>query len=331
MRTGREQRNGRNGRLRRAAFMAAMLLLLPLFAACGSGGGAKSGRPCAVATNFAVYDILRSVAGDTAEVEMLLPPETESHDYEITLADAARIARADLFLCVGGESEDWVFDTLDAMDPADRPLVVYAIEVCRTVEESSESVLETAEAGIHGDSGEEPETDEHVWTSFGNIRLIAQAAAENLNAVDPAGAAAREENLDRYMETLDGLEGEYASFFASTDKRLIAVADRFPFRYLAEEWDLDYVAAFSGCTSNVEASLATVNALVDTVRRNALPCVFKIELSDGRCADAVAGETGCDVLTLQSGHNVTRAEFAAGKTLTDLMRENLGALRTALQ
>lgn len=323
--------NIKNGRIRRAVLIAAAALLFPLFSACGSGGGAKSGRPCAVATNFAVYDILRSVAGDTAEVEMLLPPETESHDYEITLADAAKIARADLFLCVGGESEDWVYDTLDAMDPADRPLVVYALEVCRTVEESSASVLEAAEAGTHGDPDEEPETDEHVWTSFGNIRLIAQAAADALNRVDEWGASERADNMIRYMSALNGLEEEYAAFFSSTDRRLIAVADRFPFRYLAEEWGLEYVAAFSGCSSNVEASLATVNALVDTVRRNALPCVFKIELSDGRCADAVAGETGCDVLTLQSGHNVTRVEFAAGKTLTDLMRENLGALRTALQ
>ena len=314
-------------RLTAAALLLA--LCLPL-SSCSSGTG-KGSRPYAVATNFAVYDILRSVAGDTAEVEMLLPPETESHDYEITLADAAKIARADLFLCVGGESEDWVYDTLDAMDPADRPLVVYAIEVCRTVEESSASVLEAAEAGTHGDPDEEPETDEHVWTSFGNIRLIAQAAADALNRVDEWGSSERADNMIRYMSALNGLEAEYAAFFDSTDKRLIAVADRFPFRYLAEEWGLDYVAAFSGCSSNVEASLSTVNTLVETVRRNALPCVFKIELSDGRCAGAVAGETGCDVLTLQSGHNVTKAEFAAGVTLTDLMRENLGALRTALQ
>ena len=312
-------------------FSAVLLMLLPCLASCGSGGKTDGGRPYAVSTNFAVYDILCSVAGDTADVEMLLPPETESHDYEITLADAAKIARADLFLCVGGESEDWVYDALNAMEPADRPLAVYAMEVCRTVEESSDSVLETAEAVIHGDSDEAPETDEHVWTSFGNIRLIARAAAENLDKIDPAGAEARAENLARFTEELDGLEGEYAAFFASTDKRLVAVADRFPFRYLAEEWGLEYVAAFSGCSSNVEASLSTVNALVETVRLNALPCVFKIELSDGRCADAVARETGCAVLTLQSGHNVTRAEFAAGVTLTDLMRENLDALREALR
>ena len=101
-------------RILSAILFAAVILTLPAWlASCGSGGKTDGSRPYAVATNFAVYDILRSVAGDTADVEMLLPPETESHDYEITLADAARIARADLFLCVGGESEDWVYDALN--------------------------------------------------------------------------------------------------------------------------------------------------------------------------------------------------------------------------
>ena len=137
-------------------------------------------------------------------------------------------------------------------------------------------------------------------------------------------------NLSACLSDLDGLEGAYAALFAGTDKRMIAVADRFPFRYLAEEWGIEYVAAFSGCTSNTEASLATISALVEAVRANGLPCVIKIELSDGRCAEAVARETGCAVYELQSGHNVTRAEFEAGVTLADLMRRNLETLRKAL-
>ena len=310
-------------------FAAALLALLLCLCACGSNLKTGGSRLYAVATNFAVYDILRSVAGDTADVDMLLPPETESHGYEITLADAAKIARADLFVCVGGESEDWVFDTLDAMAPDDRPPVLYAMEVCAALEESSDAVLEKEEDEDEQDA--QPETDEHVWTSFGNIRRIAQAISDALNRVDEWGASERADNMIRYFSELNALEAEYAALFASTDRRLVAVADRFPFRYLAEEWELDCVAAFSGCSSNVEASLSTVNALVETVRKNGLPCVFKIELSDGRCADAVARETGCAVLTLQSGHNVTKEQFAAGVRLTDLMRENLDALRTALE
>ena len=321
--------------LRLSALTAAWILLSGLLASCGNGGKPGGDQVTVVATNFAVYDIVRSVAGDTADVEMLLPPETESHDYEITLADAAKIARADLFVCVGGESEDWVDDTLAAMPEEDRPVVLRAVEIASTVTESGDGILEseTAAHGAHasGEEDESGETDEHVWTSFGNIRLIAQAAADALNRIDEWGSSERADNMIRYASELNGLEREYADFFASTDKRLIAVADRFPFRYLAEEWGLDYVAAFSGCTSNVEASLATIGALVEAVEKNGLPCVMKIELSDGRCAEAVARETGCAVLELQSGHNVTRAEFDAGVTLTDLMRRNLEVLRTALQ
>ena len=322
-------------RLRLSALAAALLMLGGMLASCGSGRKAAGNRPVVAATNFAMYDIVRSVAGDTAEVDMLLPPETESHDFEITLADAAKIARADLFVCVGGESEDWVDDTLAAMPEKDRPLVLRAVGIASTVTESDDGILETETAahGIHAseEEDESAETDEHVWTSFGNIRLIAQAVADALNRVDEWGSSERADNMIRYFSELDELEQEYASFFASTDKRLIAVADRFPFRYFAEEWGLDYVAAFSGCTSNVEASLATIGALVDAVEKNGLPCVMKIELSDGRCAEAVARETGCEVLELQSGHNVTRAEFEAGVTLTDLMRRNLDVLRTALK
>ena len=320
-------RKRRTRNLRLSALTAAWILLGGLLASCGNGGKNAGYRPTVVATNFAVYDIVRSVAGDTADVEMLLPPETESHDYEITLTDAAKIARADLFVCVGGESENWVDDTLGAMPEKDRPTVLRAVEIASTVTESDDGILEETE-----DEEEEEETpDEHVWTSFGNIRLIARAAADALNRIDEWGASERADNMIRYSSQLNDLEREYADFFASTDKRLIAVADRFPFRYLAEEWGLEVVAAFSGCTSNVEASLATINTLVDTVEKNNLPCVMKIELSDGRCAEAVARETGCEVLELQSGHNVTRAEFDAGVTLTDLMRRNLEVLRTALQ
>ena len=321
--------------LRLSALAAALLMLGGMLASCGSGGKAAGDRPIVAATNFAMYDIVRSVAGDTAEVEMLLPPETESHDYEITLADAAKIARADLFVCVGGESEDWVDDTLAAMSEKDRPIVLRAVEIVSTLTESGDGILEseTAAHGIHtsDEEDESGEADEHVWTSFGNIRLIAQAVADALNRVDERGASERADNMIRYSSELNGLEQEYAAFFASTDKRFIAVADRFPFRYFAEEWGLDYVAAFNGCTSNVEASLATIGALVDAVEKNGLPCVMKIELSDGRCAEAVARETGCDVLELQSGHNVTRAEFDAGVTLIGLMRRNLDVLRTALK
>ena len=130
---------------------------------------------------------------------------------------------------------------------------------------------------------------------------------------------------------MSALREEYAEIFGGTDRRFIAVADRFPFRYLAEEWDLSYIAAFSGCSSNTEASLATVNALVDAVKENGLPAVFVIELSDGRCASAVARETGCGILTLESGHNVTKADFDSGVTLLELMERNLAALKTVLE
>ncbi len=312
---------------RKLCLIAAVLAAALLLPSCA--GRQHTDKCKVVATNFAVYDIARAVAGDTAEVSMLLPPETESHDYEMTIADAVRITSADLFVCVGGESEDWVDDLLDSMDRSDGPRVLKAVECCASREEDrSDRILGGEE---EEEEEEEPETDEHVWTSFANIRAIAAGVAENLGEIYPEGAAQVGVNLGAFMEEAEEVKAGYAALFRETDNRFIAVADRFPFLYLAEEWGLDYLAAFSGCTSNTEAPLSTVSALVDAVRTRKLPAVYVIELSDRRCAEAVARETGCAILTLQSGHNVTREEFDAGVTLLDRMRQNLEALKAVLK
>ena len=311
--------------------LAAVLLLAAALTltAAGCGTRAEKDMPLVVATNFALYDIARQVAGECASVEMLLPPETESHGYEITLADAAKIGQSDLFVYVGGESEDWVFDLLGGMREEERPRTMAAIEACGVREESSDGILEPEDEEEGGE--EEPEADEHVWTSFENVKKIAEEFARNLSALLPGRAGEIEASLADYLGKVSALREEYAAFFGGTERRFIAVADRFPFRYLAEEWDLSYIAAFSGCSSNTEASLATVNALVDAVKENGLPAVFVIELSDGRCASAVARETGCGILTLESGHNVTKEDFDSGVTLLELMERNLAALKTVLE
>ena len=136
--------------------------------------------------------------------------------------------------------------------------------------------------------------------------------------------------LSGYLDTAGTLEAEYRAVVDGAARRTMVVADRFPFLYLAKEMGLEYYAAFSGCSSNVEASLATVNFLVNKVKEEGIPAVFIIEFSDGKCAEAVARETGCRILTLYSGHNVTPEEFSAGITYFDLLRRNLDALKTAL-
>ena len=301
-------------------------LMMTLFVSCSGETAEDSGKIKVLTTNFAVYDIARQVAGDTADVSMLLPPETEAHDYELTLTDAAKIANADLFVCVGGESEDWVSDLFDSMKEDERPRTVRAIDFAVTADE--ELVNSVQQDGLFHE--EEEEADEHVWTSFENIRHIAEGVAENLCDLIPEKVDTVRENLAAFENEADELEGEYRKMIGESKRKTVVFADRFPFLYLAEEMGLAHTAAFSGCSSNVEASLATIYTLIQTVEAEEIPAIFIIEFSDGKCAEAVAAETGCEILTLQSAHNVTAADFEAGVTLLELMRQNLEALKIAL-
>ncbi len=303
---------------------AVMIFGICLMNSCSDDRTNSDGKPQVLATNFAMYDIARGIAGDTAGVSMLLPPETEAHEYELTLSDAGKIDVADLFVCVGGESEDWVFDLMDSMREEERPRTVYAIDAAQTADEALVSAIEREEGG------EETEPDEHVWTSFENIRRIADAVAENLSLVLPDKADVIAGNLAAYKAEADRLEAEYRERLANRARNTIVVADRFPFLYLTEEFGLEHIAAFTGCSSNVEASLATISALISEVRRVGAPAVFVIEFSDQKCAEAVAKETGCKIMTLNSAHNVSKEQYQNGVTLFELMLENLDALEAAL-
>ena len=302
----------------------AVLMLLSLIS-CGGRIEKVYDRPSIVTTNFALFDFARAVVGDKADVTMLLAPGNESHDFEVTLSDLAKIENADLFVCNGGESEiDWVNSAMISI--YDPPETVATLMWCEAYEE------ETVE-GMAEDDGEEEEdgaVDEHCWTSIENAVLIVDRLCERLSDKYPEYADEFRRNAEAYTSELNGLIEEYRAVIDSAKRRTIVVADRFPFRYLAEEFSLDYYAAFSGCTSATEPQLSTVNFLIEKVKTEEIPAIFVIEFSDGRTAGAVADECGCEILTLHSAHNVSKEDYRAGVTYADLMRLNLDALKTAL-
>ncbi len=301
-----------------------ILLLAGAFLSCtGSAPEPAGDKLLVVATNFVLYDTARVLAGDLADVRMLLPPGADAHEYELTLADTALIADADLFLYIGGESEDWVSDLFASMKEEDRPLSCRMLDTAGTFLEEVKEGMQTEE-----EAGEA--VDEHVWTSFGNLLGIARQTDRYLCDLCPAQKDALTERLRAYEEEICDMRDAYRETVDGAKRKTVVFADRFPFLYLAKELGLDYEAAFSGCSSNVEASLATIHFLVTKVEEEKIPAVFVIELSDGKCAEAVARETGCEVLTLDSGHNVTPEEFERGITYMDLLRRNLEALKTAL-
>ena len=186
-------------------------------------------------------------------------------------------------------------------------------------------------AGGHGHEDEEPEYDEHVWTSPRNAKLIVQKISDTLCAADPANAAAYKANTAAYCTKLDELDAKFKAVVDGGVRKTIVFGDRFPFRYFADAYGLKYFAAFPGCSTETEASAATVAFLIDKVKAEKIPVVFHIELSNAKMANTIAEETGAKVLELHACHNISKSDFEAGRTYIDIMTANVDALREALQ
>ena len=289
-----------------------------------------------VATIFPPYDFARAVAGNTASVSMLLPPAAESHSYEPTPRDIILIQDCDLFIYNGGDSDAWVERILSSIDTS-RIKVVKMIDCVETVEEEIVEGMEDDEDdhGAESDANEaeteeKHETDEHVWTSPRNAKIIVQRIADALCEVSPENAKIYQNNALDEEKSLDKLDEQFKTIVAEGKRDTIVFGDRFPFRYFADAYGLKYFAAFPGCSTETEAGAATVKFLIDKVKAERIPVIFHIELSNEKMADTIAAETGAKVLQLHACHNISKADFEAGKTYLNIMNENAAALREAL-
>lgn len=276
-----------------------------------------------VATLFPAYDFARQIGGDRARVALLVPPGSESHSYEPTPRELERIEGCDLLFCNGGESEAWVEELLEGREQ----VPVLAMLSC--VEALEEETVEGMQK-VHEEEAEGSDYDEHVWTSPVNAARICRSLCERLCALDPAGAEVYRANLSAYEERLTALDEDFRRTVENGQRKTVLFADRFPVRYFTEEYGLDYYAAFPGCADDTEPSAKTVAFLIDEVRQEDIPAVFTIEFSNGRIADVICEDTGCQKLLFHSCHNLSRAELDAGVTYLQLMEENLKNLEVAL-
>ena len=309
-----------------AAALAAVLTLC-CFAGC-TGGEDESGKPSVIVTIFPQYDFVRQIAGELVDLRMLIVPGAESHGFEATLDDIASIQKCDLFVYVGGESEEWVDNVLSVMDDGSVRTVAMT-DVCATV---GEELVEGMEPGEEHDEHEEheEEADEHVWTSPVNAMLIAVAIRDALCEIDPDNADAYAANAEAYLGELTELDARFREVVENGKSDTIVFAERFPFRYLAEEYGLEYYAAFAGCSSNTEPSLSTITFLTQKVEELYLPAIFYIEFSTETVADTIAQATGAQKLLFHSCHNVSEQDFEDGVTYVELMRRNADNLAVAL-
>ncbi|EFB77607.1 metal ABC transporter substrate-binding protein [Subdoligranulum variabile] len=287
-----------------------------------------------VATIFPVYDWVREVAGPDAanlDLTLLLDGSTDLHSYQPSAQDVAAIAGCDLFVYVGGASDAWVADALQESPNPDRQVVnLMELLGSRVYEEETVEGMEPEDHDDH-DHGEE-ETDEHIWTSLQNAAELSAALGDALGELDPANAARYTENAAAYGEKLTALDGDYAAAVEAAPVKTLLFGDRFPFRYLVEDYGLAYYAAFPGCSAETEASFETVAFLAGKAAELDLPAVLTIEGSDQKIARTIVENAGGDraILTLDAMQGTSSADIAAGTTYLSVMEQNLTVLRQAL-
>lgn len=295
----------------------------------------EPGKLQIVATIFPAYDFARAAAGDLAEVTLLLPPGAESHSYEPTPADILAVRDCDLFFYLGGESDHWVDGILDSIEPRGRCLrMVDCVELLEEETREGMQSLPGHDHAHHGDHehgpGEVVDMDEHVWTSPRNAAAITRAVGGALADLDGEHGPAYRANAESYAAQIEELDGEFAAFFDGPDRRTMVFGDRFPLRYFAEAYDLDYYAAFPGCGAQTEPSAATVAFLTEKVRSEGLGTVWYIEFSNHLVADSIAEAAGASTAMFHACHNVSRADLETGATYLSLMEGNLETLRDRL-
>lgn len=284
----------------------------------------KKEKASVVATTFAPYDFSRLIAGEDAEVSMLLAPGEESHTFEPTATDIMKIEECDVFVYGGGESDEWVKSMLSSVDTG-KISVVRMMDVTENLREEMLEGMEDEEHE-HDDEDRDEEYDEHVWTSPKNAERIVFAINKALCERDPENKNGYEERTRQYLEKLSALDEEFEAFSKKAAGRHFVVGDRFPFKYLADEYSLEFYAAFPGCSAQSDANPTTIAFLSEKVRNEKIPVIYKVDLSTGSVARSIADSTGARVETLWSCHVISADDFKNGETYLSLMQRNLSAL-----
>lgn len=331
---------GRHWEGRKYILALLLVFLAAILSGCASDPKEKAGEKDTqdngklkvVTTIFPQYDFVREIAGDYVDLQMLLKPGEESHSYEPTPKDIIDIQNCDLFVYVGGENDAWVEDILESMDNSGRETLRLVDCVDTVEEEHVEGMKEERHLEMHDEDGEaeEGEIDEHVWTSPRNAVRIVENLTELLCQEDPIHAGEYRNSAKTYEEKLNSLDEQFRKVVEESPRKELLFGDRFPFRYFADEYGLEYYAAFPGCASDTEPSAATMAYLINKVKEDQIPVILKMELSNDHIAKAVAEATGAKVEVLYSCHNITAQQFKEHVTYLDLMEQNVETLKEAL-
>ena len=332
-----------------SVLLTAAILLTVLCCNAGSGSAESPAALNIVTTIFPEYDWVREILGEKfpdANVTMLLDNGVDLHSYQPTVDDMVKIANCDLFIYVGGESDSWVDDALKNATNKDMK-VINLLEVLgdsvkeeETVEgmQEEEHDHDHEDADEHDDAEEhdhkeEVEYDEHVWLSLKNAEVLVNAISKSLQEIDPDNKDTYSANSDAYVKKLSALDADYQAAVDAATYKTVLFGDRFPFRYMVDDYGLSYYAAFVGCSAETEASFETISFLARKVDELSLPCVLTIEGTQHKIAETIVQNTAAKnqkVLVMDSMQSITSKDAASGTTYLSIMEKNLSVLKQAL-
>ena len=337
------------------ALLLALFMLVGALAGCGKQNDTnQTDKLSIVTTIFPEYDWVREILGDkadNAEITMLLDNGVDLHSYQPTADDIVKISDCDLFIYVGGESDGWVDDALK--NATNRNMkVINLLEILgdsvkteEIVEGMQEEEHEHEDAHAHDDAEEhehedaeehehEEEADEHVWLSLKNAKMLVRVISKALQELDPDNKDIYAANADAYVKKLSALDAEYQAAVDAASNKTILFGDRFPFRYLVDDYGLRYYAAFVGCSAETEASFETISFLAKRVDEWKLPCVLTIEGAQHKIAETIVRNTTAKnqrVLTMDSMQSTTSKDVKNGTTYLSVMEKNLSVLKEVLR
>lgn len=321
--------------------LLALFMLVGALAGCGKQNDTnQTDKLSIVTTIFPEYDWVREILGekaDNAEITMLLDNGVDLHSYQPTADDIVKISDCDLFIYVGGESDEWVEDALRNAANGNMKVInllevlgdsVKTEEIVEGMQEE-EHEYEDAEEHEH-----EEEADEHVWLSLKNAKMLVRVISKALQELDPDSKDIYAANADAYVKKLSALDAEYQAAVDAASNKTILFGDRFPFRYLVDDYGLHYYAAFVGCSTETEAGFETISFLAKRVDEWKLPCVLTIEGAQHKIAETVVRNTTAKnqrVLTMDSMQSTTSKDVKNGTTYLSVMEKNLSVLKEALR
>lgn len=309
-------------------FLLVVIVLSVIFLTFYSGKISKkieTNKMNIVVTNFVAYDFVKHITGDKVNVVLIVSPGVESHNYDPTAHDLALIENSDLFIYIGGEVESWATRIIETTDLSQTKLLC----LLDTVELIEESDVDGAEKEEHHE--EQKSFDEHIWTSPANAIKMMQGIEKVISKLDEKNEQVYHENASKYISEIKQVQGKIQEIVDNKVRNRLIFADKMPMQYFVNEFGLEVSAAFSGCSTETEPSSGTIAYLIDKIKEEKIPVVLYIELSTGNIAKTISEETGCEMLRIESLHNVTKNDFDNGETYVSLMTRNLEVLKKALQ